>query len=392
MNEQDGTQSSSLQHPTSNRPEVWHTYWAAQGQPWRTEPEIDSKRQAELEVRRSIVPDIGQGIYPFKGVKLSRSDVEWLLATHESKHGPIHWSQEEREGIDLRGADLRRVNLQGLPLAGIHGGLIWFRGKPETAEQREAAAVHLEGAALGRADLRGANLRFAHLEGADLYWAHLERADLNGAYLEGADLCWAHLERAYLLDAHLEATDLRRTRLDSAKLENVVLSDGDHSSPQIADIQWGNVNLAVVEWSQMKMLGDEQQARQQTCEGVVKSKAVHLKEYEQAVRANRQLAVVLQTQGLNEDTARFAYRAQVLQKTVLRLQVLQAGISFRRRLQYLGAWVFSWFLFLLAGYGYKPGRSFLATFSSFPGLLQPTTSLDISLSHHYPRLELLCSA
>ncbi len=93
-------------------------------------------------MRRSIVPDIGQGISPFKGVKLSRSDVEWLLATHESKHGPLHWSQEEREGIDLRGADLRRVNLQGLPLAGRHGGVIWFRGKPETAEQREAAAVH----------------------------------------------------------------------------------------------------------------------------------------------------------------------------------------------------------------------------------------------------------
>ena len=57
----------------------------------------------------------------------------------------------------------------------------------------------------------------------------------------------------------------------------------------------------------------------------------------------------------------------MLRKTVLRLQVVQAGISFRRRLQYLGAWVFSWFLFLLAGYGYKPGRSFLAYFLVISG-------------------------
>ncbi len=346
--------------PAPDDRDAWKAFWAALGQPWRTEPEIDSNRQAELARCRAIDPDIEQGIYPFSGMKLSRADVEWLLATHESKHGPIHWSQQEREGIDLRGADLRRVNLQGLPLAGIHGGLIWFRGKPETAEQREAAAVHLEEADLSRADLRGANLRFAHLERADLYWTHLERADLNGAYLVGADLQWAHLERAYLLDAHLEDTDLRRIRLDSAKLENVVLSDGNHVSPQFADIQWGNVNLAVVEWSQMKMLGDEQQARQETREGVVKSKAVRLKEYEQAVRANRQLGTVLQGQGLNEEAARFAYRAQVLQKTVFRIQSLQSGIALRKRMQSLGAWLFSWFLFLIAGYGYRPSRSFLA--------------------------------
>lgn len=66
-----------------------------------------------------------------------------------------------------------------------------------------------------------------------------------------------------------------------------------------------------------------------------------------AVRANRQLAVALQGQGLNEEAARFAYRAQKLQRVVLRLQ--------RKYLQYL----FSLFLDLLAGYGYRPGRSLL---------------------------------
>ena len=193
------------------------------------------------------------------------------------------------------------------------------------------------------------------------------------------------MERAYLFDAHLEATDLRRIRLDSAKLENVVLSDGNHISPQIADIQWGNVNLAVVEWSQMKMLGDEQQARQ-------KSKAVHLKEYEHAVRANRQLAVVLQTQGLNEDTAVLllvlrCYEKRFYVSKWCKQVFLSEGAS--------SIWEpgsFRGFCSCLLDMGTNQAEAFSPTFSSFPGLLQPTTSLDISLSHHYPRLELLCSA
>jgi hypothetical protein len=50
----------------------------------------------------------------------------------------------------------------------------------------------------------------------------------------------------------------------------------------------------------------------------------------------------------------------VLQKTVLRRQILQPDISFTQHMKAFSSWLFSWFLFLLAGYGYKPGRSFLA--------------------------------
>ena len=38
----------------------------------------------------------------------------------------------------------------------------------------------------------------------------------------------------------------------------------------------------------------------------------------------------------------------------------QDRISLGKRARALGGWLFSWFLFLLAGYGYKPLRSFLA--------------------------------
>src|SRR5258708_17016128 len=75
-----------------------------------------------------------------------------------------------------------------------------------------------------------------------------------------------------------------------------------------------------------------------------------------AVRANRQLAVVLRDQGLNEEADHFAYRSQLLQRKVWRLQ--------KRPLKF----ALSWFLFLLAGYGYRPLRSisiYLLVVSSF---------------------------
>jgi hypothetical protein len=127
-----------------------------------------------------------------------------------------------------------------------------------------------------------------------------------------------------------------------------------------ADVRWGDINLTVVKWSQVQMLGDEYQARQKKHGQKSKSRSARLLEYEEAVRANRQLAIMLQTQGLNEDAARFAYRAQVLQKRVFWFQIIQKRAKLKQRAQALGAWLFSWFLYLLAGYGYRLGRSFLA--------------------------------
>src|SRR5258708_29345548 len=43
-------------------------------------------------------------------MKLSRADVEWLLATHENGRGPVDWSdgsQRGREELDVHGADGR---------------------------------------------------------------------------------------------------------------------------------------------------------------------------------------------------------------------------------------------------------------------------------------------
>ena len=338
MVKQDSTQAPALQRPTTNDRDEWKAYWRAQGQSWRTEPEIDAKRQEELAQCRTIIPDIEKGIYPFKELKLSRADVEWLLATHESEEiiGPMDWgdeSQRKRKGLDLRGADLSQVDLSNLPLALLWGGLGGLEWNNATKAQRETAAVNM----------KATNLQGAHLEGATLLRANLKEAFIMRTHLEGADLSGANLEGANLQETRLDGATLRGVFFDNGTfMPAISLGSKKSGFVSLCDVRWGDVNLAVVKWSQMEMVGEEYKARQKKHDGKVKDPNIRLDEYEQAVRANRQLASVLQAQGLNEDAARFAYRAQKLQRVV-----------FRRQGKF-GRYLFSGLLGLLAGYGYRP--------------------------------------
>jgi uncharacterized protein YjbI with pentapeptide repeats len=378
-------------------------------------------------------------------VKLNRADVEWLLATHENGHGPIDWSDEhqrQREGLDLRGALLLKVDLHGLPLAHVKGGRWGSQSPPlwatvhghddygssvqlqkanlKGAQLQEAylSSAQLEGANMQGAQLQGADLREAHLQeanlvkaglqeahlsgaclkeaelslaqlqgahligaqlqkarlirtelqGADLLAAKLQEADLYGAQLQGANLGAAKLQEANLFGAQLQGAQFVETQFEKTQLGNSRFADKNGVGPCVADVIWGDTNLAVVDWSQVKILGDEYEAKRKKYTeksgservGQRKTQKDQLMDYEVAVRANRQLAVVLQAQGLNEQAARFAYRAQLLQRRVFWFEMVQPKVKLRQRGQAIGAWFFSWFLYLLAGYGYKPLRSFLA--------------------------------
>jgi hypothetical protein len=229
-----------LKRPTTDDPTAWRTYWQTQNQVWRAKPEISLERQEELEQRLKIVPDIEKGIYPFQGMKLDRDDVEWLLVTHDGGRGPVDRANKElreKAGLDVRGADLCQADLQQLPLTKLCGGLTYDEYIDATEEQRKIAVVLMNG------------------------------ANLRGAQLEGADL------------------------------REVILGNQQRVGPQLADVQWGNTNLAVLDWSQVSMLGEEYKAKCKSSDGQKKHKSRRLSEYQAAVRANRQLAVALQTQG-----------------------------------------------------------------------------------------------
>ncbi|MFI5274279.1 MAG: pentapeptide repeat-containing protein [Ktedonobacterales bacterium] len=418
----------------------WRAYWTARGQPWRREPEIATKRQQVLATRRATPAVIDAGRYPFADLdpSLCRADVEWLLATHEAGRGPVDWrdpSQRERDGLDLRGADLRRLDLSGLPLARLRAGLREDEWRNVSGAQLPVAAAHCEQADLSGARLEGAVLAGAHLEQARLREASLDQADLSFALLEGAVLAEATLEHAVLLGASLDGTMLAGARLggavlssaslagaelfavhlegarlneawlagkrldgaaltrlravdaearetlpgadlagvfcDSATaLDDATLGDESLGSVAVADARWGGVNLAVVNWAPLRALGDERIARA-ACDptGKLKPEAARLQEFRTAVRASRQLAVALREQGLNEQADFFAYRAQVLQREVLRREALRLAAPgerhpVRRRLARGGQYVFSLFLDGLAGYGYRPGRSLVAYIAS----------------------------
>jgi uncharacterized protein YjbI with pentapeptide repeats len=126
-----------------------------------------------------------------------------------------------------------------------------------------------------RADLRGANLRYANLSGASLSASNLSDASLREARMDAA-------------------TVLANARLDSRTL--------------MADVVWNSVPVMLLNWEAVAELGDERAAqRPKYANGWTKHKDTRLLEYTDAVCANRQVATVLRSQGLNEHADLYAH-------------------------------------------------------------------------------------
>jgi hypothetical protein len=129
----------------------------------------------------------------------------------------------------------------------------------------------------------------------------------------------------------------------------------------------------MVNWEKIPMLGDEYKLRRRKgYKGPVHESHELLRDYRRAARANRQLSIALQNQGLNEEAARFAYRAQILHRDLFLIR------------QKYGQYLFSLFLYLLAGYGYRLVNSLFAyvlvviAFATADYLLGPTVRLHLS--------------
>ena len=97
------------------------------------------------------------------------------------------------------------------------------------------------------------------------------------------------------------------------------------------------------------MLGDERRAREGVdANGKQKDTETRLNDYEKQCERIASLRWHCAIKGLTENSVHFSYRAQQLARSALYLQ----GKT--------GAFIFSFFLDLLAGYGYKPARSAIA--------------------------------
>ncbi len=248
---------------------------------------------------------------------------------------------------ELKAAYEANVKANNPPYLGVHiaslGELLWVLS--ERGWSGEFSATKDEHPNLEGVNMRGTNLARVHLVRANLSQARLEAAYLSQAYLTGADLSYVNLAGANLSGANLAEADLSGACLLVARMDvdtdlrEAVVSDG----MWLRDTRWNGVPLSGIDWERLHELGDGLVAeRASTDEGKLKDTQTRIREFRVAETAYHQLAAVLRSQGLNEPADHFAYRAQVLQRQLLRRQ--------GKRVK----WFWWWFLGGIAGYGYRP--------------------------------------
>lgn len=168
-------------------------------------------------------------------------------------------------GADLRGLDLRNINLCGIKLIeAILPGVNLDR-----AVLRDAILVScdLRGATIREADLHDVNLSMADLQHADLTNSNLRegnlslaclndaklnktiltRVDFESARLIRADLRGATLTRSEMRGADLESADLGGSRLRGANLSMADVTQADFANTLFSSTVLGDLDLSVAD-------------------------------------------------------------------------------------------------------------------------------------------------
>jgi uncharacterized protein YjbI with pentapeptide repeats len=307
-----------------------------EGQPDDHEP--SAPRQAELEA--ACLANIAAGRPPYYRVRIhSRGELWWIMQKRQwsGEHDNftvkylLRPQEQEVEAANLNGAWLADSDLSGMQL------------RRATFVGANLVRVNLRSADLVDTDFTQADLGFANLEDTNLIWANFDGAHLRQANLRNALLRFANLAGAGLARAELQGADLRNARLDATTL---LAENGMDTHTQLRDVVWNGAMLTRLNWNQLSRLGDEVAAQHLTEGGKKKTAAQRLAGYQGAVRGYEQLAVVLQGQGLVDPAGRFAYRGQVLQRQVLKLQGVKKWPAYTGSL----------LLATLAGYGYRLWR------------------------------------
>jgi hypothetical protein len=296
-----GSAVAGTPRPKTDDPKLWASFWNQYLQEWRKAPEVDEDRKQVLRDHLArAIPD--QGLHPFAGVRLARGDVEWL--TENLLGDAAFFDPQDRESYK---PSLRALDLQGAVLWGARLQEAWLPG----------------------AQFQGADLSGAHLQEAWLLGAQFQGADLAGAYLQGAGLLRARLQGADLMGAQLQGARIQGCFFDAATDLSATLGNGSDRFAYVADVHWGDANLAIIPWRNLQMTGEEWLLRRPVNPDRDRS------HFDAATRASRQLATVLRSQGLNEEADRFAYRAHVIKTWALAETLLNRAVLYRVWIQLL---------------------------------------------------------
>lgn len=208
----------------------------------RTKPQATRDAQTEVFLDRELAEPLS-----LAGRNLRRADL----------------SRSRLLGVALEGADLRGAALVDADLISAHGNA-----------RTSLASANLQGARLGDAKLRGADLGKAQLQGANLYQTQLQGADLQearlwGAYvyraqLQGADLRLAQLQGALLESADLDGADLKGALLYVADLLDANLRGADLRGAQLWKTELdhrSDLSLSFLDGASTAAPGDEVVAR-----------------------------------------------------------------------------------------------------------------------------------
>jgi len=135
------------------------------------------------------------------------------------------------QGADLKGRDLRKVDLQHAILVGAR------------LQEADLRGADLPEAHLLMAELQEADLRRAQLQGAVLFRGKLQKADLRRAEFQGASLQDAELQEADLRNAYYQRADMHRAKLEEAKLQRANLEGAILDEVDIvgANLSWARV-------------------------------------------------------------------------------------------------------------------------------------------------------
>lgn len=305
---------------------------------------ISEERNVELKERIAdyMRDSQSEAMSPFVGVKLTGADLMWLAGlaiTNPQLAGPSARFEAVKEPTPDVLSRLQRA---------VH--------EPDVRASFQPIRLNLAGADLAGAYLNGAVLRSTLFEHANLYGVHFEGANLQEAHLGGAILIRATFD----VD-----TDLTSVRFDAHEFPPPRGAKDMADFAVVGDIKWGGVDLRGVDWQNADHigadhLGDEHavawQARgwdkvQDSVKAVdtelgrLIAAEGKLEQHKSIVRAYRQIVSQLRQQGLNEEADNLSYRGQMQNRTIL------------WRDHRPGSYLFSWLIFLLAGYGYRPARS-----------------------------------
>ena len=149
------------------------------------------------------------------------------LSAWKKQLGSYAGYRPDLRGINLQSADLTRMDLRGLVLAGAEMQGAWsfnaaqMQGAWLIMAQMQGAALHqarMQGAFLQRARMQGASLPRAQMQAASLDRAQMQGSVLDGAQMQGASLDTTQMQGASLLRAQMQGASLDTTQMHGSKL------------------------------------------------------------------------------------------------------------------------------------------------------------------------------